>query len=50
MNIQVWIDDGQSADHANKYELVNCPACGRVHFVNAATGKLLSETGKQKQE
>jgi hypothetical protein len=33
----------EPAAHADAYEAVNCPACARLHFVNKATGKLLSE-------
>jgi hypothetical protein len=40
---------GWAADHladGETYEAVTCTACGRIHLVDAKTGKVL-ETGKK---
>ena len=34
-------------DERRYYEAVTCVACGRLHIVNPATGKLLSEESDQ---
>jgi hypothetical protein len=39
-NVQRWMDDDPEAD-SRSYVIVNCPACGRLHFVNRGTHKLL---------
>jgi hypothetical protein len=31
----------EAAADRNRYLLVNCPACGKVHFLNRSTHKLL---------
>jgi len=46
MNVQVWLPETAPADRADSYEVVTCPACGRVHLVNKTTGKMLSDKEK----
>jgi hypothetical protein len=48
MNVQVWLPETATTDagHANSYEAVTCPACARMHLVNKATGKMLSDREK----
>jgi len=46
MNVQVWLPDEAPTDRADstdRYEAVTCPACARIHLVNATTGKALSD-------
>jgi predicted RNA-binding Zn-ribbon protein involved in translation (DUF1610 family) len=38
--VQEWMDE-ESYSGKDSYLPVNCPACGRTHFVNQATHKLL---------
>jgi hypothetical protein len=45
-NVQVWLPDEPSTDRTDSYEAVTCPACGRVHLVNKATGKTLGDKEK----
>lgn len=32
-----------SSDNSNQYKAVECLACGRMHFLNIVTGKLMSD-------
>ena len=46
LSVRGWIvDDPANPDHRG-YEAVSCPACARVHYVNAKTGKVLGERDK----
>ncbi len=45
-NVQVWLPQPPEADRLDSYEAVRCPACGRIHLVNRATGKTLGEKDK----
>lgn len=38
--VQQWIDEDSRAEE-NSFAVVNCPACGKLHFVNRSTRKLL---------
>ncbi|WP_454633738.1 hypothetical protein [Bradyrhizobium cenepequi] len=38
--VQQIVADETDAER-NAYMLVNCPACGKVHFLNRSTHKLL---------
>jgi predicted RNA-binding Zn-ribbon protein involved in translation (DUF1610 family) len=42
MNVQHLLEDGQAAPD-NEYEGITCPACGKLHFVNRKTGRLLGQ-------
>jgi hypothetical protein len=42
MQVQQWLEDGEDATE-NEYELIACPACTRLHFLNRKTGKLLGQ-------
>ena len=33
----------ESADNAQLYEIVTCPACARLHRVSKATGQIIAE-------
>jgi hypothetical protein len=37
--VQRWLEDGEDLTE-NEYELIICPACARLHFLNRKTGKL----------
>jgi hypothetical protein len=45
INVQYRIDDERPEDseRVDNYVAARCPACMSLHFVNSATGKLLSE-------
>lgn len=43
MNVQTWLHDDPAPDRAPEFETVQCPACTQLHFINRATGKLLSD-------
>lgn len=49
-NVQFWISDPQPTDHADSYEAVACPACGRLHLINKTTGRALSDRIESKKE
>jgi hypothetical protein len=42
LSVQIALREA-ATDGADSYEVVNCPACGRVHLLNKMTGKTLSE-------
>jgi hypothetical protein len=42
-NVQGYSEADDASGGELRYEGVSCLACGRVHVVNPATGKLLSE-------
>ena len=46
MNVQVWLPETAPPDRTDSYEVVTCPACGRIHLVNKITGKMLSDKEK----
>jgi len=46
LNIQHRLDDDDDVPD-NEYEVVRCPACGRLHFINRKTGDLLGAEGKK---
>ena len=46
LNVQVWLPEEPPTDRTDSYEAVTCPACGRVHFVNKTTGKMLGDKEK----
>jgi hypothetical protein len=41
MNVQTWLDENDPPLPDQIYEPISCPACTTLHFINAATGKLL---------
>jgi hypothetical protein len=46
MNVQVWLPETEPTDRTDSYEVVTCPACGRIHLINQITGKMLSDKEK----
>ena len=43
MKVQAWLkDDSESAAQAT-FELLHCPACSQMHFVDRRTGHLLGD-------
>ena len=48
MKVQLWLDDEYSDD--SQYEALTCPACSKVHFVNAKTGKLFNEQSRLRSD
>jgi len=45
MMVQRQLSDDPRRD-ATEYEVVDCPACTKIHFVNRVSGKLLGTDGK----
>jgi hypothetical protein len=44
MNVQHWLEDGPDKnDSEGAYQLVDCPACTRIHFIDRNTGKSLGD-------
>jgi len=43
LNVQGWTADEPSDKDSGQYRTVTCTMCRRVHVVNPATGKLMSE-------
>jgi DNA-directed RNA polymerase subunit RPC12/RpoP len=41
--VQVGLTQGSTRDDKDSYEAVACLACGRMHFVNRQTGRLLGD-------
>jgi hypothetical protein len=39
-NVQQWIDDEPDAP-SDSYVVLNCPSCGRIHFMSRMTNRLL---------
>ena len=40
-NVQNWIAEEASSEHADTYLPVQCHACRQLHYVSPATGKVL---------
>lgn len=45
MKVQAWVAEEVTPPTATTFELIRCPACTQVHFVNRADGKLLGDKG-----
>jgi hypothetical protein len=45
VQVQHWLGEDDDGDDApdDAYEVVGCPACTNVHFINRKTGKLPGE-------
>jgi hypothetical protein len=43
MNVQTWLQRDTAPEKNREYEIVHCPACTQMHFVNLASGKLLGD-------
>ena len=43
MNVQHDVGEASSEKEVGAVVVVNCPACARIHLVNAATGELVSD-------
>ncbi len=43
LNVQHWLDDAEPQDQSSAYETVVCKACGRLHFINRSSGRLLGQ-------
>jgi hypothetical protein len=46
MKVQTWIQDETSAPAPKTFELLRCPACSQLHFVDRNSGKLLGDRTK----
>lgn len=44
MNVQTWLQQDSGPD-TREYEIVSCPACTQMHFINRRSGKLLGDNG-----
>ena len=42
MNVQHWLEDDEEVSE-NEHEVVTCPSCAQLHFINRKTGKLLDD-------
>jgi hypothetical protein len=49
-NVQFWLSEPTTADRADSYEAVGCPACGRLHLINKTTGRTLSDKMRNDKE
>ncbi|WP_428661418.1 hypothetical protein [Reyranella sp.] len=47
INVQAAVPGEPAVDGVRRYDAIDCAACGRIHLVNAATGKLLAEEDKE---
>jgi len=45
IDIQHWVEDVPSPSDRDRFESVECPACGRLHLIERSTGELLPENG-----
>lgn len=45
MKVQTWLSDAPASNKPGEFEIVTCPACTQMHFINRATGKLLGDRG-----
>lgn len=43
MKVQTWLADDPESPAQASFELLHCPACSQMHFVNRRTGNLLGE-------
>jgi hypothetical protein len=43
MKVQAWVVEDVTPPAASTFELVRCPACTQVHFVNRSDGSLLGQ-------
>ncbi|MCG6204566.1 hypothetical protein LPW26_07965 [Rhodopseudomonas sp. HC1] len=43
MKVQAWVAEDITPPTATTFELIRCPACTQVHFVNRTDGKLLGD-------
>lgn len=41
MNVQAWLTDDAPAAAAPEHEVVHCPACMHMHFIDRATRRLV---------
>ena len=48
-NVQYELDDDPDIPDT-EFEVVTCPACTRLHFLNRNTGKLLGQDGGDRAE
>lgn len=47
MNVQHSAGEASSEKKDGALVVVNCPACARIHLVNAATGELVSDARRR---
>lgn len=43
VSVQYWLKDELRSQEKDAYVGVACQACGKLHFLNPATGKLLGQ-------
>jgi hypothetical protein len=46
MKVQTWVSEANTPETARSFEIVSCPACTQLHFINRTTGRLLGDNGK----
>jgi hypothetical protein len=47
MNVQHFVAESSSGDEHEAIVALNCPACARIHLVNAATGEPARDAGSR---
>ncbi|WP_234713413.1 MULTISPECIES: hypothetical protein [Rhodopseudomonas] len=48
MKVQAWLQEDPGSSAQTTFELVHCPACAQMHFVDRRTGSLLGDKTKTK--
>ncbi|RED31795.1 hypothetical protein BJ123_11433 [Rhodopseudomonas thermotolerans] len=48
MKVQAWLQEDPGSSAQTTFELVHCPACAQMHFVDRRTGGLLGDKNKSK--
>ena len=43
MSVQHWLDDDDPSKPGDCYQSIICHGCGRLHFINRKTGRLLGQ-------
>jgi len=43
MKVQAWMADDPGSQSQKSFELMHCPACAQMHFVDRRSGKLLGD-------
>jgi hypothetical protein len=47
LKVQGWSAEEMPDDGRNDYETITCAACGQLHLVNQASGRVLGDTQEE---
>jgi len=47
LKVQGWSAEEMPEDGRNDYETTTCAACGQLHWVNQASGRVLGDTQEE---